>query len=67
MTSAAIYRTTCVICELITNKFNTILKNIVWSFEIAGYSRASSELARMGYHAESKALMLSLEKLRAEK
>jgi|TARA_R110000744_G_scaffold300680_1_gene409819 hypothetical protein len=67
MTSAAIYRTTCVICELITNKFNTILKSMVRSFEIAGYAKAASELARMGYHAESKALMLSLAKLRAAK
>lgn len=64
MTSAAIYRTTCVICELITDKFNTILKGIVRSFEIAGYAKASSELARMGYHVESKALMLSLKNLR---
>jgi hypothetical protein len=40
---------------------------MVRSFEIAGYAKASSELARMGYHAESKALMLSLQKLRAAK
>ena len=32
--------------------------------EIVGYSRAASELARMGYHEEAKKCMLELDKLR---
>ena len=35
--------------------------------EIIGYSRAASELARQGYHAEAKACMMELKKLRNEK
>ena len=34
------------------------------SFQVIGYSRAAAELARQGYHEESKKLMLELSKLR---
>lgn len=34
------------------------------TFQIVGYSRAASELARHGYIEESKSLMLQLKELR---
>ena len=32
-------------------------------FQVIGYSRAAAELARQGFHEESKKLMLELSKL----
>ena len=34
---------------------------------VLGYSRAASELARQGYHEESKKVMMELTKLRQER
>lgn len=38
--------------------------SITRTAEVVGYSRAASELARMGYHEEAKKCMLELDKLR---
>lgn len=35
--------------------------------EIIGYSRAASELARLGYYEEAKNCMMQIKKLRASK
>ncbi len=49
-----------------TGFFSKLGHWIVRTGEIAGTSRAASELARQGYHAEAKALMLQLDKLRKQ-
>ena len=46
--------------------FSKIGNWIVRYGEIAGTSRAASELSRQGYHAEAKALMLELNKIRKQ-
>lgn len=48
----------CYICETI----NLALNKFVNICETAGTARAASELSRQGYHAEAKALMLSIGK-----
>ena len=57
------YEETCEICE----KISAFAKRVVYKFHritlTAGYARAASELARQGYHAEAKALMMELKKL----
>ena len=58
MTSTALYLTTCKVCEVLTQVMLTTLM-LIWAFgESAGRARAASELARLGYHKESKVLML---------
>jgi hypothetical protein len=42
-------------------------RGLVHSQMIIGYSRAASELARQGYHEESKKVMMELTKLRTER
>ena len=37
-----------------------------WS-QVVGYSRAASELARLGYHEESKACMMEIKGLRKDR
>ena len=46
--------------------FSKIGNWIVRYSELAGTSRAASELSRQGYHAEAKALMLELNKIRKQ-
>jgi hypothetical protein len=56
------YDGTCEICEKIaafTKRVGIKLNRI---FTSIGYARAASELARQGYHAEAKALMMELKK-----
>lgn len=44
-----------------------IYRGLVHTQMVLGYSRAASELARQGYHEESKKVMMELTKLRNEK
>lgn len=52
---------------LVTNYVYSPLSGLWSALEhftmVVGYSRAAAELARMGYHSESKALMMELGKL----
>ncbi len=50
---------TCKICGVIRNIFAIGFVAIIAFGESAGRARAASELSRMGYHDEAKALMLS--------
>ena len=63
MTVATISNTTwnftCKICGVIRNAFAIAFVAIIAFGESAGRARAASELSRMGYHDEAKALMLS--------
>ena len=51
----------------VVNPFARLYRAIQNSLLIAGHARAAAELARMGYHKESKAVMMELTKLRASK
>ena len=42
-------------------------RGLVHTQMIIGYSRAASELARQGFHEESKKVMMELTKLRTER
>jgi len=44
--------------------FKSLWKGIVHVNLVIGYSRAASELARMGYYAESKELMMKLKEFK---
>ena len=63
MTVATISNTTwnytCKICSQVRNILGIILVGLIAFGESAGRARAASELSRMGYHDEAKALMLS--------
>jgi hypothetical protein len=50
---------TCKICGVIRNAFAIAFVAIIAFGESAGRARAASELSRMGYHDEAKALMLA--------
>ena len=52
------YEYTCKACEVIRNAFIASLVFVVSITENAGRAKAASELSRMGYHKEAKALML---------
>lgn len=52
------YEFTCEICTKVRNVFVALLVATVAFTEAAGRARAASELSRMGYHNEAKALML---------
>jgi hypothetical protein len=58
---------TAIAINYVVNPFARIWNGIQNSLIIAGHVRAASELARMGYHEESKAVMMELKKLRASK
>ena len=45
----------------------SISRGLIRSQMIIGYSRAASELARQGYHEESKQVMMKLTELRDDK
>ena len=49
---------TCKICSVIRNAFAIAFVGLIAFGESAGRARAASELSRMGYHDEAKALML---------
>jgi hypothetical protein len=62
MTVATISNTTwnytCKICSQLRNALSVVLVGLIAFGESAGRARAASELSRMGYHDEAKALML---------
>jgi len=49
---------TCKICSVIRKALAVAFVGIIAFGESAGRARAASELSRMGYHDEAKALML---------
>jgi hypothetical protein len=53
---------TCKFCNVIRNALFTAFVAVVAFGESAGRARAASELARMGYYEEAKALMLRKDK-----
>lgn len=58
---------TALVQNYIANPFAGFARG-VWNFcEVAGYARAASELARLGYNAEAKACMMQVKKLKNEK
>jgi|TARA_Y100000389_G_C17190586_1_gene378632 hypothetical protein len=52
------YDKTCEICDTVSKIFTIALVGVIAFSESAGKARAASELSRMGYHKEAKALML---------
>jgi hypothetical protein len=57
---------TTLVMNTIVNPFKGFGRGF-WNFcEVAGYARAASELARQGLHAEAKACMLQVAKLRSK-
>ena len=55
---------TALVMNYTVNPLVKLFNAIQHSLLVAGHARAASELARMGYHAESKAVMMELKKLR---
>lgn len=55
------YEFTCDICIKLRSLLVAVLVTIISISESAGRARAASELSRMGYHKEAKALMLGKE------
>ena len=49
---------TCKICKMIRTALSVAFVGLIAFGESAGRARAASELSRMGYHDEAKALML---------
>ena len=58
---------TAIAMNFVVNPFARFYQGIQRSLVIAGHVRAAAELARMGYHSESKAVMMELKKLKASK
>ena len=55
---------TTLVMNTIVNPFRGFGRGF-WNFcEVAGYARAASELARLGYVEEAKACMLQVSKLK---
>ena len=52
--------------EKITLRLRTLSRRFAVAFEITGYSRAASELARLGYYEEAKNCILQVKKLKEE-
>ncbi len=52
------YEFTCEICTKIRAVFLAVLVSVCAFTESAGRARAASELSRMGYYKEAKALMV---------
>ena len=52
------YRQACEICDWISKIASIALLSCIAFTESAGRARAASELSRMGYYKEPKALML---------
>ena len=56
---------TTLVLNTIVNPFRGFGKGF-WNFcEVLGYSRAASELARMGLHKEAKSCMMQVKALRS--
>lgn len=55
------YEFTCEICTKMRSLLVAVMVTIISISESAGRARAASELSRMGYHQEAKALMLGKE------
>ena len=56
---------TTLVMNTIVNPFRGFGKGF-WNFcEVLGYSRAASELARMGLHKEAKACVMQVKALRS--
>ena len=49
---------TCKVCKMIRTALSVAFVGMIAFGESAGRARAASELSRMGYHDEAKALML---------
>jgi len=58
---------TAIAMNYVVNPFARIWRGIQNTMLVAGHARAAAELARMGYHKESKAVMMELQKLKASK
>lgn len=55
---------TALVMNNIVSPLSTFWSGMYRTFEIMGYSRAASELARMGLYEESKNCMMQIKKLR---
>ena len=58
------YKSTCEICEVISNFASKTFTNMIHTLEVVGTAKAASQLAAQGYHKEAKALMLHLKELK---
>jgi len=58
MTTQTLSTYYCAFCAAVAKFANKTFTGIINTFESLGCARAASELARMGYHKEAKALML---------
>ena len=62
---------TTLVMNYTVNPIWSILKSIyrgmAHASEVAGYSRAAAELARLGYYKESKEIMMKIKELKASK
>ena len=47
--------------------FKRVYRGMIRSQMVLGYSRAAAELARQGYHKESKEVMMKLAELQANR
>lgn len=55
---------TTLVMNAIVNPFKGFGRGF-WNFcEVAGYARAASELARLGYNEEAKSCMMQVKRLR---
>lgn len=55
---------TAMAMNYVVNPFSNFGRGLMRTFEIAGYARAASELARLGYHEEAKNCMMQIKKLK---
>lgn len=58
---------TALVMNYTVNPLVKLWNGIQRTLLIAGHAKAAAELARMGYHKESKAVMMELTKLKASK
>ena len=57
------YQETCEICDEIAHYLKVVGSKFNAFFTRLGYARAASQLARMGYYEEAKALMTEKDKM----
>jgi len=48
--------------EELVNIFSSMFSGFMRTAEVIGYTRAASELARMGYHEQAKEVMMQIRK-----
>ncbi len=60
------YKSTCEICEVISEFASKTFNKMITHFEIIGTAKAAAQLAQQGYIKESKELMMQLKKLKGE-